>query len=160
MAEQKLELQYESSTKIRTNINKAKPDCKYNPVKGINLVHYRNMIYLTKNLRKCVLEWYHCHLQHTGGDRLAPKWTTVCRWSDLVEQAPKLFRTCKDRQKFKKSYSKYGLTPAKDAENFTPWYTVCVDLIGTYAILDKVIQPDNKIVMKELQLLCMTFIDP
>ena len=42
----------------------------------------------------------------------------------------------------------------------TPWNTVCVDLIVTYTIIAKVRHPDNKILMKELQLLCMNFIDP
>ena len=32
-------------------------------------------------------------------------------------------------------------------------------LIGTYTLLDKVIQPENKIFTKELQLLCTTFIE-
>ena len=41
-----------------------------------------------------------------------------------------------------------------------PWHTVCVDLIGTHTVLAKGIQPDNKILTKELQLLLMTFIYP
>ena len=39
------------------------------------------------------------------------------------------------------------------------WHTVCVDLIGTYTVLAKVIHTDNKILTKELQLLRMNFID-
>ena len=39
------------------------------------------------------------------------------------------------------------------------WHTVCVDLIGTYTVLAKVIHTDNKILTKELQLLCTPFID-
>ena len=40
-----------------------------------------------------------------------------------------------------------------------PWHTLCVDLIITKTILFKVRQPDNKIFTKELQVLCMKFID-
>ena len=57
-------------------------------------------------------------------------------------------------------YSKYGLIPAKDSETLIPWHTVFVDLIVTYTIIVKVIQPDNKILTKELQLLFMNFIEP
>ena len=131
-----------------------------NPVKGINLVHYRDRIYVLKTTFKCVLKWYHCYLQHPGGDRLSQTLTTICRWSGIVYQARKIFRTCKDCQKFKNRYAKYGLLPGKDAETLTPCHTLCVDLIGTYTILAKVIHTDNKILMNELKLLCMTFIEP
>ena len=63
-----------------------------------------------------------------------------------------------DCQKIKNRNAKYGLLPSKDDENFTPWHTVYVDLIGTYTILAKVRQPNNKILKKGIQLLCMTFI--
>ena len=56
--------------------------------------------------------------------------------------------------------AKYGLLPDKDEEILTPWHTVCVYLIGTYTILAKVRQLNNKILTKELELLCMNFIDP
>ena len=41
-----------------------------------------------------------------------------------------------------------------------PCRTLCVDLIVTYTILSKVRHTDNKILTKELQLLCVTFINP
>ena len=41
-----------------------------------------------------------------------------------------------------------------------PCHTVRVELIGTYTKLAKVIQLDNKIITKELQILCITIIDP
>ena len=47
-----------------------------------------------------------------------------------------------------------------DAETLTPWHTVCVYIIITYTILSKFRQPDNKIITKEIQLLCMSFISP
>ena len=159
-AEQKLELQAELSTKIRTYLNKASYDWKYKPVKGIKLVHYCDMIYVPKTLHVRVLKWYHCYLQHTGGDILAQTLNTIFRWLGIVDQARKLCRTCKDCQKFKKRNANYGLLTARDADTLTPLNKVCVDLIGTYTILAKVRQPDNKILTKELQLLCMTFIDP
>ena len=108
------------------------------------------MIYVTQTLRDRVLKWYHCYIQHTGGDRLAYILTTVCRWSGVVDQSRKLCRICKQCQKFKKCNAKYGLPPSKDAETLTPWHTVCVDLIITYNILPKVRKSENKILTKEL----------
>ena len=78
----------------------------------------------------------------------------------IVYQERKLCRTCKDCHKFKSQNSKYGLLPDKDAETLTLWQTVCVDLIDTYNILAKVRHLGNKILTKENQLLCTTFIDP
>ena len=132
-----MKLQAESSTNIRTNLNKDNSNCKYNPVGGINLVHYRDRIYMPKTLLKRILTWYHFYLQQPGGDIIAQKLTTVCRRPGIVDQALKLCRTCKDCQKSKKRNAKYGLLPAKDAETLTPWHTVCVYLIGIYTILSK-----------------------
>ena len=158
-AEQKLELQSGSSTKIRTDLNKANSDWKYNTVEGINLVHFCDRIYVPKTLRGRVIKLYHCYLQHPGGDRPAQILTTVCSWSVIVDQSRKPCITCKDFQKFKKKNSKYGLLPATDSETLTPWHTVCVDLIVTDTIQSKFRQPDNKKFTKELQLLCINFID-
>jgi hypothetical protein len=41
-----------------------------------------------------------------------------------------------------------------------PWHTVDIDLIGPYTVSAKQHQPGRKIVNTELQLTCMTFIDP
>ena len=119
-AEQKLELQAESSTNIRNNLNKAKSDWKYKPVKSINLTYYLDMIYIPKTIRKRFLKWYHFYLQNPSGDRLYQRLTTVCRWPGIVYQAWKLCRTCKDCQEFKIRNTKYGLIPAKYAETLTP----------------------------------------
>ena len=114
-AEHNLELQAELSTNIRNNLNKYESYWKYNLVEGINLVHYRDIIYVPRTLRKKVFKWFNSCLQHPGGDRIAHKLTTVCRWSGIVEQAYKLFRTCKDYQKLKNCNIRHGLIPAKDA---------------------------------------------
>ena len=78
--EHNLELQSESSTNIRTDINKTNYDWKYKSVKVTNLVYYHDRVYVPKPLRKCVLKWYNCSIQYTGSDRLTQKLTTVCRW--------------------------------------------------------------------------------
>ena len=104
----------------------------------------------TQNLRKRVLKWHQCYLQHLGDDRLSHTLTTICRWLGIVEKSRKLRITYKYCHKLKKHNAKYGLPPAKDAETLTPWHTVCVYLIGTYTILAKVRQRENKILTKEI----------
>ena len=69
-AEQKLELQSDSSTNIRTEINNANSDCNYKPTKGIILVHYSDIIYVTKIVSKRVLKCDHCYIQQSVGDIL------------------------------------------------------------------------------------------
>ena len=59
-------------------------DWKYIPVECTNLVHYRNRIYVPKNLHKRVLKWYHYYLQHPSGDTLAQILTTNCVWSIIL----------------------------------------------------------------------------
>ena len=54
--EQKLELQSESSNNIGTDLNKANSDWKYKTVKGINLVHYCDRMYVPKTIRKYVIK--------------------------------------------------------------------------------------------------------
>ena len=159
-AEHNLELQSELSINISIYLNNSNPGWNYNPVKGINLVHNHDRIYVPKTFRKCVLKCYHCYLQHSDGDRLPQTLNTASRCLVIFDQSQKLFRTCKDCHKFKISNSKYGLLPAKAHETLTPWHAVYVDLIVICTILDKVIQPYNKIITRQLQLLCMTFIEP
>ena len=80
--EHNLELQADLITNIRKNLNKSNSDWKYNPVEGINLVHCRDRIYVPKTLSEHVLKWYHCYLQHPGGDKLSQTLTSICRWMD------------------------------------------------------------------------------
>ena len=74
-ADHKLGLQAESSTNIRTNLNKDNSDWKYKPVEGIKLVHYHDMIYVPKTLRKHVLKWYHFYLQQTWSSLICTLWS-------------------------------------------------------------------------------------
>ena len=70
-SEQNLEIQAESITNTRTDINKGNSNWKYKPVKVINLVHYHDRIYVHKTHCKRVLKWYNFFLTHPNGDRLS-----------------------------------------------------------------------------------------
>ena len=91
--EQNMELQAGSITNIMTDLNKANYDWNYKLVEGINLIHYRNMIYMLKTLQKLFFKWYNYCLQHPGGNRLAHTLTNICRWAGIFGQEGKIFRT-------------------------------------------------------------------
>ena len=97
-----MELQAGSITNIMTDLNKANYDWNYKLIEGINLIHYRNMIYMLKTLQKLFFKWYNYCLQHPGGNRLAHTLTNICRWAGIFGQEGKIFRTFQDSHKFKK----------------------------------------------------------
>jgi hypothetical protein len=79
----------------------------------------------------------------------------------LTHQAKQIAKmVCLQCQKFKKRKARYGHLPPKIIGESQPWHTVHIDLIGPYTVKAKQHQPGNKIVNTELQLTCMTLIDP
>ena len=50
--------------------------------------------------------------------------------------------------------------PPKNVGQLVPWQTVHTDLIGPYSINVKQLQPDGSIPEVDLQLTCMTILDP
>jgi Integrase core domain. len=122
---------------------------------------YGDKIYVPESLRGCMIEWYHYYLNHPGGsDCLAKTLLQVCCWKGLTHQAKQFAKACPQCQKFKKRKSRYGFLPPQDIGELKPWHTVHVDLIGPYTVTAKQQQWAKKIVTTELQLTCMTFIDP
>jgi hypothetical protein len=104
-----------------------------------------------------MLEWYH---YHPGGDCLAKTLLQVCYWKGLTHQAKQIAKACPQCQKFKKRKAIYGHLPPKIIGELQPWHTVHINLIGLYTVSAKQHQPGRKIVNTELQLTCMTFVDP
>ena len=129
-------------------------------MEGAKLIRFCKMMYVSTSLRQCALKWYHHYLCHPGGDRLANTLKAVCVWKGMVTQAWSIGKHCSQCQKFKRITTKYGYLEPKEAEMLGTWHTVCVDLVGKYSLTSKVKQLDSTIGECELQLLCMTFIDP
>ena len=136
-------------------------DSGYNKqvLNDVEIIFYKNKIYVPQCLRRLTLDWYHFHLNHPGGDRLAKTLTEVCYWKGLANQAKQHAKRCKICQTFKKLSKRYGKLPPKDVGQLTPWHTVHVDLIGPYTKAVKQIQPGGTVTEVELYLTCMTFID-
>ena len=125
-----------------------------------DLLTYKDKIYVPQPLRGRTLSWYHLYLCHPGGDRLANTLSTVCYWKGMTSQAKSFCKKCGSCQKYKKRRVKYGKLPAKNVQQLVPWETVHVDLIGPYTKKVTQQQADGSTMLVELQLTCMTFIDP
>ena len=149
-----------NKSKLKQLINDEKSGYKISQLDGIELVTFEGKIYVPSKLREKTLHWYHYFLNHPGGERLYKTLKQICYWKGMASAAEKHCKRCAVCQKHKPRRKKYGYLPPKNVEELTPWDTVHVDLIGPYAITAKQFQPDGKILDKELQLTCMTMIDP
>ncbi|MGH7974345.1 MAG: RNase H-like domain-containing protein, partial [bacterium] len=100
-----------------------------------HIVHRKNKIILPEALVTPIVEWYHDNLCHPGMTReLSTLIQHFCA-PNLRATVDQYISTCQICQERKRSTKKYGILPAKDAED-TPWQTICVDLIGPWKITD------------------------
>ena len=119
-------------------------------INDIESIHLNDKIYIPEPLRLKILNWYHHFLNHPGETRLAKTIGQTMIWPGLTNHSKQHCHRCKNCQKNKKKWDKYGHLPAKEAET-TPWKTVCVDCVGPYTIINN---------NKSYQLMAMTMIDP
>jgi hypothetical protein len=131
-----------------------------NDLEGVELVFYKDRIYVPKALRERTIIWYHAYLCHPGADRLYNTLKQVCYWKGMTSATNAYCKKCKECQKHKKRSRKYGHLPSKVIGDLVPWQTVHTDLIGPYSLTAKQYQPDGTIINKEFSLTCMTFLDP
>ena len=121
---------------------------------------HEGKIYVPEILRGRTLDWYHYFLEHPGGDRLSQTIGSIAYWPGLHHQAKQYAKRCKVCQTFKKRKIKYGKLPPKIVEDFIPWHTVHIDLIGPYRKQAHQEQLDGTIKKVVMNLTCMTFVDP
>ena len=129
-------------------------------VDDVELVLYRDKIYIPAPLRTDVLHWYHHYLNHPGGDRLGKTIAQTCYWKGMLTAAKAHVKSCQVCNELKPKRHKYGHLPPKQIGRLTPWKTVHVDLIGPYSIHIRQTTIEEKIIEKEVKLMCMTMIDP
>ena len=127
---------------------------------NVELIMFKDRIYVPKKLRERTINWYHHYLCHPGEDRLYNTLKGVCYWTGMKNETRSFVKRCSVCQKGKKRKRKYGHLPPKNVGTLTPWDTVHVDLIGPYSLSAKQQQPDGSITDKEFSLTCMTFVDP
>ena len=156
---QNLELNIRNS-KLKAFIEDSKSGYYYDFIEDMKLILYKGKIYVPESLRGRTLGWYHHYLNHPGGDRLANTLSTVCYWKGLTSQAKGFCKKCNKCQVSKKRKVRYGHLPPQNKGTLIPWETVHVDLIGPYTVKVNQEQPGQIIKEVELQLTCMTFLDP
>jgi hypothetical protein len=121
------------------------------------LICHQGKIAVPVSLQSRVAEWYHTVLCHPGMTRTEETIRQHFWWKDLRKDVQKMCSTCDTCQRTKKTHSKYGHLPAKEAEA-EPWDKLCVcvcvyvDMIGPYTIKVRGRKP--------LTLWCVTMIDP
>ncbi len=118
--------------------------------KTIQMLCYLDKIVIPKSLQLRTVEWYHTSLCHPGLSRTEETIKQNLIWKHLRQTVREVCKKCSTCQRTKKSSTKYGKLPAKEAEA-NPWEKLCVDLIGPYTI-----QKGNK----KSKLWCLTMIDP
>ena len=120
-------------------------------IENVQVITYKDRIFVPKELRNRTLTWYHHYLCHPGRDRMYKTMAATLYWDNMETDVSKFIKTCSTCQRFKKSKKKYGKLPPKEV-TMTPWETVCIDLIGPYTVTDR---SDNDRI-----LIAMTFVDP
>jgi len=119
------------------------------------LIQNDGKIVLPATLQKRIVQWYHDQLCHPGEKRTENTIRQHFTFKGLSQMVKDLVSKCPICQKCKKTHTKYGKLPEKEAES-EPWEQLCVDLIGPYHITTQ--QGPNK--GKQLTLWCVTMIDP
>ena len=140
---------------LKTNSNYHLKTFKYSSKDHI-LICCNNKIVLPPSLQMRAVQWYHTQLCHPGETHTEQTIRQHYHWPNLRKDVHKVCHTCPTCQTCKKTYTKYGLLPPKEAET-DPWEYLCVDLIGPYTISTK---PKKKKKDKDLVLWCVTMIDP
>ena len=120
-------------------------------IENVQVITYKDRIFVPKELRNRTLTWYHHYLCHPGRDRMYKTMAATLYWDNMETDVSKFIKTCSTCQRFKKSKKKYGKLPPKEV-TMTPWETVCIDLIGPYTVTDR--SGNDRI------LNAMTFVDP
>ena len=148
------------SSKIKQFIDDDSSDYHMGTIDDVELIMYQDRIYIPRTLRDRTLDWFHHYLNHPGGDRLGNTIAQTCYWNGLMNAAKKYVKRCKTCNEFKLKGKKYGHLPPKILGEMKRLDTVHVDLIGPYSVTINQRQPNGAMRKKEVQLTCMTMIDP
>ena len=156
---QQIELN-KNKSKIKQYLNDKKSGYVIQTLNNVKLVTVEGRIYVLASLQKRTMEWYHYFMNHPGGERLFQTLNKVFYWKGMKTQCLDFCKKCPVCWKFKSPKRKYGQLPPRTVGEQVPWDTVHVDLIGPYSLTAKQFQPQGHIKEVELQLTCMTMLDP
>jgi hypothetical protein len=120
---------------------------------GESLICHRDKIFVPKDLRRHIIDWYHTYLMHPGITRTEETISQHLYWPNIRKTVEEFVKSCPTCQKAKGKRLKYGHLPAKDpVSESQPWQRLCVDTIGPYEI--------RRINKKPLKFSAVTMIDP
>ena len=126
----------------------------YRPKRGDE----ESLVFVPKNMREELTEWYHDTLKHPGAERLLATMRLHFNWPGMKVIIDKFSKTCDicQRQKITGT-KKYGKIPlSKDWDKFGPWECVHVDMVGPWSIKFQLTK-QSKIIT--VSLLALTMID-
>ena len=98
-----------------------------------------------------IVAWYHEYLCHPGQTRMENTIGSLFVWNKMRNHIRNYVKTCRKCQMCKKTATKYGTLPPKEAEKSEPWNRVNVDMIGPLTV---------KTPTKTVELRALTMIDP
>ena len=88
-------------------------DFSYKMVNNEEILCLRGKLYVPKDLREKVIDWYHFFLCHPGSTRLYNTLKQHLDWPGMALRCVEHTRTCDVCQRYKKTKIKYGKIPAK-----------------------------------------------
>ncbi len=134
---------------LRKRLKDNRTNYKKQIIENVQLVTYKDRIFIPETLRNQVLTWYHYYLCHPGKGRVYNTMAATLYWDKMEADITAFTKGCSTWQRFKKK--KYGKLSPKDT-TMVPWETVCIDLTGPYTGTEKL---GNDRIFN-----VMTFVDP
>ena len=113
-------------------------------------------IYVPKLLRETLTEWYHEHLQHSGGDKLTATIKKYFNCPGIGKTIVVFSSSCNLCQKYEIfGPKKYGKIPfAENVQDIYPWDYVYIGMTGLWNVKIKLTNKGKMITVK-LQVLTM-----
>ena len=122
---------------------------------GTKLWMYNGKVFVPKEARAPMAEWFHENLLHAGPQRTSATMRQHFDWPGAVAQIEKYIKKCPKCQKCKLTgVKKYGKVPLLDEDeaDIPPFHTVQVDMIGPWSVKFNML---GKTVAKQIKALTM-----
>ena len=118
------------------------PSCfQKTAVEQVEIITYKDRIYICKDLRIRIMKWYHHYLCYPGDSRMHKILVSILYWEKREDKIRKFIKQCPTCQRFKKKKRKkkiktYGKISPKNVELIS-CDTVCIDIVGPYTVTDQ-----------------------
>eukprot|EP00970_Alexandrium_tamarense_P011207 scaffold2393_cov116-Alexandrium_tamarense.AAC.1 len=105
----------QNDTGLQEDLRRSKRHLALRVIEGTEVIVYKgNRLYITKDLRKRAVVWYHHALQHPGHTRQEETMSATMYWSGIRTDIRKHVKSCVNCQKNKNSPQQYGKLPEKE----------------------------------------------